>query len=377
MHKYVLMISAAMAAAFYLCVFFHPAAWAGQLPGEKFQALIDSAVCDFAPGIIMAVGTSQEVWIGAAGKADIATGEKMDPGMQMRIASVTKQFTAFLVMQLVDEGKLALDDTLEKLLPGTGIPNAPKITLRRLLDHTSGIFDHESDENRYWARFIEAPEKGFSDTDVINIVKKNKPDFAPGEKYRYCNTNFYLLGMIAEKVTGKTVAEEMQRRFFKPFGMDRTAVTREGKLTPPASRHYYLNTLTKATDEVSHWNMSWDWTAGSGVSTASDMIKWSRAVFGGKIVRPETLAAMTTAVPPSKNYGLGLTLINKSGFGARCVWHSGANHGSTCMWLNFVDEGYYAFFIINRFDEGGGEKNQFKVLDALLKGLGGILKEIK
>jgi len=377
MPKSTIIIYAATVLAFHIALLAAAPARCETLPGEKFQKLIESAVCEYAPGVIMAVATSQEIWLGAAGTADVKTGEKMDPGMQLRIASVTKQFTAFLIMQLVDEGKLVLDDTLEKLLPGTGIANAKKITLRMLLDHTSGIFDHESDENRYWARFIAAPEKGFENADIINIVKKNKPDFSPGEKYSYCNTNYYLLGMIAEKMTGKTVAEEMERRFFKPFGMNRTAVTREGKLTPPASGHYYFSTLTKAIDEVSRWNMSWDWTAGSGVSTAGDMIKWSRAIFGGKVVKPETLAAMTTAVPPSKNYGLGLTLINKAGFGSRCVWHSGANHGSTCMWLNFIDEGYYAFFILNRFDEGGGEKNQFKILDGLLKGLGGILKDIK
>jgi D-alanyl-D-alanine carboxypeptidase len=315
------------------------------LPTGKMQALLDSSVSDGGvPGVIVAVDTPSGYWIGAAGKADLLTGEPMRPDMQVRIASVTKMFTATLVMKLVEEERLSLDDSVEKWLPGI-VPNGDNITVRMLLNHTCGLFDHEH-SSEFWDRLLSEPRSVWSPGDVLNIVKSHDAEFAPGTAWSYCNTGYYILGMIIETVTQSLVEEEMQRHFFTPLGMTRTSLTRDGAMSTPYAHGYSWLQTTGTIVDTSDWNFSWDWTAGAGVTTAEDMLKWTRALFARQVVSPETLQLMTTPVSPSTNYGYGIIITDLP----RAFSHDGSNPGTATQWLYLPDSGYTIFIALNRLD---------------------------
>lgn len=345
----------------------------GNLPTEKLQALLDKYVgSNGIPGMILALETQQGKWIGASGQANVATGEAMTPSMQVRIASITKPFTATLIMKLIEEGKLSLDDTVEKWLPGA-IPAGSRITVRMLLNHTSGLTDHE-DVQEFDEQNLANPEREWTSKEILAISNKYGLKFEPGEKYEYCNTGYYILGMIIEKVTNDTVENQMQQRFFKPLGMSRTSITGDGMMSEPfAHGHAWLPTTGKVIDN-SDWNFSWDWTAGSCVTTGNDMLTWTKALFNGRVVNEETLRQMTTPIAPSTNYGFGLSSMFFPLFGERMIGHNGANTGTHAVWLYLPESNRTIFAEMNRLDVPS-ESGQSPV--NVTKIMGDFLKELK
>jgi len=319
--------------------------------GAQLQAVLDNAVSDDGvPGAIMAVETPDGTWIGAAGKADLNTGRSMTVDTQVRIASITKPFTATLIMKLVEDGYLKLGDTVEYWLPGALPRYGNQITVLMLLNHSSGIPDHENTQE-WQDRLLAHPTAFWTSEDILAILRIHETEFVqPGTVYEYCNTGYYLLGMIAEAATGDTVANETDRRFFYPLDMRRTALTRDGTKTDPYA-HDYCWAEDKLLD-TSGWNMSWDWTAGSAVTIPSNMLLWTRAFFGGKVVSMTTLEQMETPIPPATEYGFGLEISEAwhAVFGERVIGHSGANAGVYALWLYFPESRRTIFVALNRLD---------------------------
>ena len=166
-------------------------------------------------------------WVRSFGKADLATGAPMEIADHLRIASVTKTFTATAILQLVDAGKLSLDDTLSTFIEG--IPNGDRITIRNLLGMTSGIYDFPADE-QFMKDIAADPLMAFSADDVIAILRRNKPNFEPGAEVVYCDTNFIVLGVILEKVSGRQAGGHHHR------GSHRAAEARPDQLSAHARR---------------------------------------------------------------------------------------------------------------------------------------------
>ncbi len=339
--------------------------------GAQLQALLDDVVSDDGvPGAVMALETPQGSWVGAAGKADLATGQPMTVNTQVRIASITKPFTAALVMRLMEEGYLSLDHTVDTWLPGSLPRYGDRITIRMLLNHTSGIPDHEN--TLEWLEKVASdPYASWTNQDVLDILHRHQDEFVePGTAYAYCNTGYYLLGMIIEAATGETVADVINRRFFKPLNLRRTTLTRDGMKNEPYARDYfwYENQLL----DTSGWNMSWDWTAGSGVTIASDMLRWTRGLFGGAVVSHGTLEQMRTPVPPATEYGLGLSLSPNLGdfFGEKVIGHNGANSGVYALWCYFPESKRTLFVALNRLDTTGTPK--FHAEEVMLRILSGV-----
>jgi carboxyl-terminal processing protease len=319
--------------------------------GAKLQAVLNNNVSDDGvPGAVMAVATPEGAWAGAAGKADLTTGRAMTANTQVRIASITKVFTAALIMKLMEEGKLRLDDTVEHWLPGALPRYGNQVTILMLLNHTSGIPDHENTQEWY-IKLLSDPTAAWTSEDVLDIIRIHKDDFVqPGAEYQYCNTGYYLLGMIAEAATRDTVTHETNRLLFHPLGMRRTALTRDGMKSDPYAHDYFWGD-----DELldtSGWNMSWDWTAGSGITIASDMLRWTRGLFGGEVVSKATLEQMMTPVPPATGYGFGLDVsAGWAGFfGEKAISHSGANAGVYALWFYFPESNRTIFVALNRMD---------------------------
>lgn len=242
-----------------------------------------------------------------AGVGDLATGAKVPRDGQVRIGSNTKAFTAVLVLQLVGEGRIGLDTRIETYLPGLvrgkGV-DGRRITVRHLLQHTSGIPNYVkylADDVRYYAP-----------RDLLDLALAHRADFPPGEDWAYSNTNYVLAGMIVEKVTRHTLAEEMDRRIIRRIGLRHTYFPAPGDATI-RERHPkgYDRDAHGAPLDVTEFDPSWGWAAGQMISTNSDLNRFYGKLLDGHLLPKAQLAQMRTTVPapyfgPGARYGLGL-----------------------------------------------------------------------
>jgi len=238
-----------------------------------------------------------------------------------RIGSISKMFTAVMIFQLINEGKLSLETTLATYFPQ--LPNASKITIGEMLDHRSGLYNFTSDS-------LYAMAKPKSEAEMIAIFARQKPDFEPDAKAEYSNTNFVLLGYIIEKLTGKPYAEELKKRVTSKIGL---ADTYYGTKANPAKNEAYSYKYTGQWMQMPETDMSIPGGAGAIVSTPADLIKFIDALFAGKLISPANLELMKTI---KDNYGMAMLAIpfyDKKGYG-----HSGGIDGFTSLLIYFPQE---------------------------------------
>ena len=240
-----------------------------------------------------------------------------------QIGSVTKQFTAAAIMRLVEQGRVSLDDEITKYL--ADFPTQGNtVTLRHLLNHTSGI--------RSYTGFMPLTDSMPVAT-IYDSIKTQPFDFEPGAEFRYNNSGYVLLGMILEKVAGKPYAELMQEWFFTPLGMDDTRYCGQGGAVPPEG---YRPGLMGALMRVPAVDMRVPFAAGALCSTAPDLARWTWALATGKVVQPESFAAMTsgTTLSNGKRVSYGYGIVADSAHGQVMIHHGGGIPG-------FVSEAAY------------------------------------
>ena len=315
------------------------------LPVQQINTLLDSAVQQGIAGVVLGIGTPEGIWLTSAGKADLDSGEQMSPYDQIRLASITKTFTASLVWCLIEKGVLRQTDTISRWLPPGLVPGEKIITIGMLLNHTSGLYDHEDGE---FFKILEAnPTHAWTNNQVLRLARKHPLQSVPGTEFAYCNTGYFILGMIIEAATGKKVETLLDQIVFSKVGMSRTSVSRGGRLGSPCTGGYcYLD--GEGLVSTLNWSFSWDWTAGAGVSTALDMLIWANALSTCKILTPETTARMWTVSPPSKmGYGF---LVQTDSAGNRMISHSGKNPGTETNWIFYPDSGRALFIGFNLDD---------------------------
>ena len=273
------------------------------------QAVLDRTVADGAiPGAVAAVHLPGfQPWVGASGLADRQAATPITPETRVRIASISKVFTAVVVMQLVEEGRLSLDDPLSSWLPEL-VPDAEAITVRDLLQHTTGLYDYLEDR-RYAAQAYQNPTRQFAPSELVAYAAQFPSLFAPGapNSWDYSSTNYVILGMVVEAVTGNSLASEMRARIFEPLGLDNTFFTPDEPVEPPFATGYSRGTLQR---DVA---MSFAYATANLVSTAGDVAIFARALFDGELVSDESRAAMLDVVSgkgqynmPELGYGLGV-----------------------------------------------------------------------
>lgn len=272
------------------------------------QASLDSSLDEIGvPGAAVAVVSPEgAVWKGASGISDIQNNTAMTPDLKFRIGSLTKTFTAVVILQLVQEAKLSLDQTLDSLFPGI-VPDTGKITVRQLLNHTSGLFDYAQAENPSFLEGIRtSPLKQYSPEDLIAVSNNNPPCNAAGEGFHYSNTNYILLGMIIEKITGNAYGEEVYSRIINPLHLDSTSVPETPDM-PDGSTHGYTF-IDGALLDTSRIDTSWAFSAGNMISNAQDLLTFLDAVIRGTLLDEKHTAEMFTFVEvfPTMQYGLGL-----------------------------------------------------------------------
>src|SRR5215212_8431330 len=235
-----------------------------------------------APGVVAAVQTTRYTWVRAMGVADRASGEPMTPEVHHRIGSIIKTFTATLLLKAADEGLLSLDDPIDKYVKG--VPNGDKITLRQMSDMTSGIASYTEDE-QWDNEWLSDPHRVWKPEELARIGIKESPLFEPGTGWFYSNTNYVLLGLVLEQVTGKPIGQLYQKEIIEPRGLEETSFPNGDSAIPEPYDHGYTlqgkSSGSKPIDST-HWSPSEAWTAGEMISTVGDLLLYGRALGPGK-----------------------------------------------------------------------------------------------
>jgi D-alanyl-D-alanine carboxypeptidase len=281
-----------------------------------------------------------------AGVADLANGQRMTPESRYRVGSTTKTFTAVVLLQLVAEAKLALSDTLDRWLPDLGVPNAESLTIEHLLRMRSGLFDFEDDPALLGS--LAAHLKPWSLLEAVSLGMKHPALFSPGAIFSYCNTNFCLLEMVIERLTGHSLAEELTQRVFVPLGMQMSMYPAEDDLSLPEP---YIRGYEQTRER---WHECSEIFFGRGdgalLSSAIDLARFFRALLVERTLLPAPLLKQMMHVlpddPPAEEaYGLGL-IADPLPCGT--VWgHAGGGFGYDNYPYLHLESGRFAVFMLN------------------------------
>ena len=275
----------------------------------ELQRALDELVAAGAIGAVAEVRDERGVWRGSSGVSALGRG-RPEPGSLTRIGSVTKSFLATVVLQLVATGDLRLDDPVETWLPGM-VPNGDEITLRHLLSHTSGIADVVPTlPLNPPSEYLKVRWRTWTATELIARATALPPTHPePGRVYKYSNTGYLLLGLVVEKATGTSSAEQVRRRIIRPLTLRNTSLPGTFPFLIGPHLHGYLpvseNGQPARPVDITARNPSIMGAAGEMVSTTADLNRFYAALLGGELLEPAELAEMTGATPTS-GYGFGI-----------------------------------------------------------------------
>jgi D-alanyl-D-alanine carboxypeptidase len=274
----------------------------------------------------------------AVGLADLKPRRDLEPGDEFRVGSTTKTFMAALVLQLVAERRLALDDSVDRWLSGQ-VPNSSAVTVRMLLDHSSGLPDYTNDPVLTDLRQGRAPRLR-TPAQLLAMGARQKPLFAPGTAWAYSDTNYIALGLILQKVTHRSVRQLVQERIAEPLGLRHTYLgAGPGFRGTPYAHGYSAPTYYAAGPVVDGLvdtiglDLNWAWTAGGMVSTAPELATVYSAVLSARLVPPQQLQQMKATIPtstPGVGYGLGIQQ-EVGPCGNRVWFHTGGVPGYTSV----------------------------------------------
>ncbi|MEU5261701.1 serine hydrolase domain-containing protein [Amycolatopsis sp. NPDC021455] len=259
------------------------------------------------PGAEAVVQDGGRTRVVRSGAGDVATGKPFPRNGSFRAGSVTKSFTATVVLQLVGEGRVKLDAPVERYLPGL-LPDR-RITVRQVLQHTSGLYNYTDDLNRTDPEALR--HRGAEPAELVAMALKHPALFPPGTSWSYSNTNYIVAGMLVEQVTGHALDTEIAHRITRPLGLRDTYLPRRGDEKLPVPHAVgYLPIGGKLVD-FSDFDATIAGASGGLVTTPADLNRFYGALFGGELLRPAQLAEMRRTVPadlgvPGARYGLGL-----------------------------------------------------------------------
>lgn len=301
-----------------------------------------------AVGLSVAVGLGDEMLVEKGyGRIELEHDIAADAGSVFRIGSITKQFTAALVMKLIEDGatkdgkSLTLDSDINDFLDFSTQGKA--VTVRHLLTHTSGIKSYTG-LGEEWAKTIPLE---VSHEELLDLVDDKPFDFEPNEQYRYNNTGYYLLGVLIEEVTGKTYAEALAETFFEPLGLTSIRYGSNSDIIRNRAQGYEMRDGELQNDDLI--GMSQPGAAGALISNAADLVRWNQALVSGKVVEPESYAQMTTPhvleSGEATTYGFGLGLDQLDG--VRRVQHGGGINGFNSMLAFYPESGLTVAVISN------------------------------
>lgn len=348
------------------------------------QRAMDAAVRDDGvPGVLGQAEDGGGVWHGTAGTADRRTERPRYPDERFRVGSLTKTFIATVTLQLAAEGRLDLDSPVERWLPGTvrgKYHDGRRVTVRQLLRHTSGVRDFTADPRfqraTFGPRFLTHRYRSHTPARLAALAMERAPDFAPGMDWAYSNTNYVLVGMVIERVTGRHYAREVERRILRPLGLRDTSLPGTSARIPgPHGRAYSTLLATEGgasndgpERDVTELNPSFAGASGEMISSTGDLVRFVRALLSGELLPRRQMREMARTVPVSNGgagagasaeesgssggaasgdrYGLGLTERTLS-CGKRVWGHEGTIHGSRSVAFGTAGGRHAAAFTVN------------------------------
>lgn len=294
---------------------------------DGLRERLDDVVAAGAVGALAEVRDERSVWRGASGVAELGSTRPVPVRGRFRVGSVTKTFVATVVLQLVGEGRLRLNDPVATWLPGV-VPNGRHITVRHLLNHTSGLYDY------LWTltlppdpEFLHNRWRTWTAAEMVGGALTNPPTFEPpGSAFEYSNTNYLLLGQIIQKVTGRSYGEEIQRRIIRPLRLRGTSVPGTSPRIRGPHPHGYVPVLEHGELRLVDYTTMNPSVLGAGgqmISTTRDLNRFFAALLGGRLLPAHLLAAMKTPGVEDAAYGLGLAWWRETSCGVRVYGNDG------------------------------------------------------
>ncbi|WIX81570.1 serine hydrolase domain-containing protein [Amycolatopsis carbonis] len=252
-----------------------------------------------ATGALVQVRGSAGAWSGVSGTADLTTGAPVPANAHFRIGSITKTFTAVVLLQLAAEHRLDLDAPVQRYLPGLLPANYPRVTVAQLLNHTSGLPGVDLPEDPQW--IVDHRYTVFTPQQVLATAFQHDLVFAPGTSQQYTNTNYLVAGLLIEKLTHRSYGDEVRDRILRPLGLRDTSVPGNDPNLPAPYAHGYQVVNGQLVD-LTRMNQSIPWAAGEMISTTADLDKFLIALFQGRLVPKPVLQRMFT-VPNVTAFG--------------------------------------------------------------------------
>ncbi len=314
---------------------------------DSLVAAVEAAMTNgHLPGAQVLVSRNGQVVLDRGfGVQSLTAKRPVDPDTRFEIGSITKQFTAAAIMQLVERHKLSLDDSLGKFVHD--YPAAARVTLRQLLWQVTGIPNYTAVSG--FVKYSASHPGGIEG--VLGLIRAKPLEFAPGTKWMYSNTNYALLGQVVAVVSGESWEAYIKGHIFGPLGMTHsTFVVDEGGLRDFATGYTRMHGARASSPPMGNWALG----AGSIVSTAEDLAKWDEAFFGGRVISPADVKLATTpgrlASGTPTDYGFGWLIDSHDG--QPCIEHNGGTFGFASVNQNFPDLGERIIVLVN--DAGGG-----------------------
>ncbi|MGW1894023.1 serine hydrolase domain-containing protein [Streptomyces sp. NPDC002004] len=311
----------------------------------ELQKAIEELVESGFVGVQLRVNDEKGEWVGSAGVRKLGQSAKPLTNGHFRIGSSTKNFVATSVLLLVAEGRIGLDTPADDYLPEFGLDR--RITVRMLLQHTSGIFNHTGELYEDGTIVLGVPWQGkewvdnrfktYLPEELVRLSVSKPARFAPGTGWSYANTNYVLARLVVEKVTGRSFPEELHRLILGPLGMTGTVAPGTSPEIPEPHNHGYYryeDAGQERTVDVTRQNLSWVGAGGDMISTTRDLHTYFSALMGGKLLPAELLAEMRT---PETTVGYGLGVFAQETDCGTVFHHNGATMGSAALMYSTAD----------------------------------------
>jgi CubicO group peptidase (beta-lactamase class C family) len=312
----------------------------------RVDSIANRALSNHIAGISIAVARDGRVILARGyGFANLEHSAPVTSDTPFHICSISKNIETAVLLQLVEQGKLSLDDDIRKYVPDAPT-HGQKVTVAQLLNHTSGIFSFTSLPDA-----AENERRGLTHEQVLALIRKKAPNFKTGTRWRYNNSGFYIAGMIIERVTGLDYAAYSRQHVFEPLGMTTARLCDARMIVPHLASGYDIDYTNLVNAPFMDWKLPF--AAGAICATAEDLIKWQNALDSGQVLKPDSLALMRrpTKLPDgsSIDYGFGTRLGSLAGH--RVLGHTGSGGGFRTVLENFPDDHLTIVVLINT--EGG------------------------
>ncbi len=278
------------------------------------------------------------------GMADLEWNVLNTPQTKFRIGSITKQFTAACILQLIEQGKLSLDDKLSKFI--SGYPKSDSVTIRMLLNHTSGIANYTD-----FPEFEKVGRLSLREDSMISFFKNKPYNFSPGTNWAYSNSGYLLLGYILEKLSGQSYNDYLRQHIFDKLGMMNSGVDKLDSVLPMRARGYQR--INKKSVNAEFISMEWPFSAGVLYSTVEDLYKWDRALYGTSILTESSKQKMFT--PVMRNYGFGMVIDTFENH--LRTWHNGGIPGFLTNISRYVNNDICIIVLSNNESNADGVSN--------------------